>query len=466
MLVAALLLAGAGVAASPPQDAEAGHAVSPATLEGRAAPADASPLQARIDVAAPGATIEIGPGTYRGDLVIDRPVRLVGSGRPLLLGSGGGSVVRVRADDVVLEGLDIDGREGGALMRDSSGVHVAGRRAVLRDLRIRGALFGIYLMQADGAVVERCVVRGIPGKSPGEKGSGIHLWNTRGFRLQGNDISEVRDGLYVQSSPEGFIAGNVARNLRYGLHYMYSDDNVFEDNTFADGAAGAAIMYSRRIGFRRNRLVHNRGFASAGLLLKTCDDVVAEDNLIADNARGVFLEGSNGTILRRNVIAGSDRALVLYDSCARTQVTGNSFVANLTPLDLVGRRTDTLFEGNYWSGNREPDLDGDGRSDRPYRLSDIFDHLRGNLLAADLMAQGSAALALAAAEEAFPVLQPITAVDARPLVRPPDLPAVPALEQQQDAARGGAIAAFAILGAGGGWILTRGARRPAPSGRG
>jgi len=38
--------------------------------------------------------------------------------------------------------------------------------------------------------------------------------------------------------------------------------------------------------------------------------------------------------------------------------SGNSFVGNMTPLFLVGRRTDTVFEGNYWSDNDEPDLDG------------------------------------------------------------------------------------------------------------
>jgi nitrous oxidase accessory protein len=470
LLVAAAQASAAGgadaiVADPAPAPAEAGvnpseHAAAPATLEGRAAPADQSPLQERIDAAAPGATVPIGPGEYRGDLTIDRPLRLVGSGRPRLVGSGRGSVVLVRAADVTIEGFDIDGRGGGSLMRDSSGVHVAGRRARLIDLRIERALFGIYLREADGTLVERCRVRGLPGKSAGEKGSGIHLWNTRDFRLVGNDIAGVRDGLYVQSSPGGVIAGNVARDLRYGLHYMYSDDNIFEDNTFADGAAGAALMYSRRIAFRRNRLVHNRGFASAGLLLKACDDVLAEDNLIADNARGVFLEGSGGCVVRRNIVAGSDRALVLYDSCSRTRITGNAFVGNLTPLDLVGRRTDTDFDGNYWSGNREVDLDGDGRTDRPYRLSDVFDHLRGNLLAADLMAQGTAAAALGAAEEAFPVLQPIAAVDGRPLARPPSLPDVPAPEPAANASRRGAAAISACASLAATVFLARAARRP------
>jgi nitrous oxidase accessory protein len=102
----------------------------------------------------------------------------------------------------------------------------------------------------------------------------------------------------------------------------------------------------------------------------------------------------------------------------------------MSPLTLVGKRTDTTFEGNYWSDNDEPDLDGDGRSDRPYRLSSVFDHLRGNLTAADLMAEGFAARALGVAERTFPVLDPISVEDHTPLARPPLLPDVPSGRQR------------------------------------
>jgi nitrous oxidase accessory protein len=315
---------------------------------------------------------------------------------------------------------------------------------VIRDCRVRNSLFGIYLREADDAIIERCVIEGVPGKDPGEIGSGIHVWNTMRFRLTANDIRRVRDGFYIQSSSEGRIVGNTASDLRYGLHYMYSDDNVFEDNTFANGAAGAALMYSRRLAFRRNRFVHNRGFASVGLLLKACDDVIAEDNLIADNARGVFIEGSYRNILRRNVIAQSDAAIVLYASAGENRFETNVFIGNMTPLSLVGRRTDTRFDGNYWSGNHEPDLDGDGRSDRPYRLSSLFDHMRGNLTAADLYADGFAAAALAAAEATFPVLDLIDVVDRAPLVNAPALPNVPRPEPMTRRAISGAATSSAL----------------------
>jgi nitrous oxidase accessory protein len=447
--LAAWLLTSAGLA-------QEEHSSTPGRLEGR--PAHASPLQTRVDAAPPGATVTVEAGTYEGDLLLHKPIHLVGAGRPRLVGSGDGSVVRIRAADVTIEGFDVDGRAGGELGRDSAGIHVAAPRATIRACRIERALFGVYLREAHGSAVEGSSIRGIPGKDPGERGSGIHVWNTTGFRFEGNEVADVRDGFYIQSSSRGTIRGNVARDLRYGLHYMFSDDNVFEDNLFEDGAAGAALMYSKRIVFRRNRFLRNRGFASVGILFKACDDVVAEDNLIADNARGIFLEGSYRNVFRRNVVALSDAAIVLYDSCGGNRFEGNSFVGNLTPLTLVGRRSDTVFAGNYWSDNAEPDLDGDGISDRPYRLTSVFDHLRGNLTAADLMSQGVAAAALAVAEETFPVLRAVPVEDGVPVMRPPALPDVPTAEARPASANhAGLLTALGALGVGA-MVMRRGRR--------
>ena len=431
-MIAALLIAGllqvgpTGPRGTPePAPAEAGALPPPGGIEGRPPAADLSPLQQQIDRARPGDHIVIRGGAHDGDLIIDKPILLSGVDRPLLRGSGHGSVVRIRARGVILEGFDIDGRGTGDLGRDTSGVHVAATHVAIRDCRIRGALFGIYLRESDDAVVEANTIDGIPGRPAGEIGSGIHVWNSQRFRLAGNTITRSRDGFYIQASSHGRVTGNRATDLRYGLHYMFSDDNVFEDNVFERGAAGAALMFSNRLTFRRNRFVNNRGFASVGLLLKACTDVTAEDNLIADNARGIFLEGSYRNRFTRNVIAMSDMALVIYDSSGGNLFEGNAFIGNLSPLSLSGRRTDTRVTGNYWSDHREPDLDDDGIADRPYRLSNVFDHLRGNLSAADLFTQSAAAAALAAAERAFPVLDPIPVVDQRPLARPPRLPDVP-----------------------------------------
>lgn len=440
LAIAALVLVHhAGLAARAPQ-ADMAPAQAAGGVEGRPAPADASPLQRRIDAAQPGDRIEVAAGTYAGDLYVDKPVHLVGIGRPRLLGSGTGSVVRIRADRATIEGFDIDGQLGGNLARDSSGIHVTTRHVTIRDCRIVRSLFGVYLREAHHATVDGTSVTGIEGKAPGEQGSGIHVWNTQGFTLRWNTIRFSRDGLYIQSSDHGVVTGNTVSDVRYGLHYMNSDDNRFEDNLFERGAAGAALMYSRRLTFARNRFVHNRGFASVGLLLKDCEDVLAEDNLVADNERGFFIDGAVRHVFRHNIVSNSDVAVVVYDSSAGNRFEANAFIGNLAPLRLVGRRTDTVFDGNYWSEFDEPDLDGDGIRDQPYRLSNVFDHLRGNLTAADLFAQGLGAAVLARAERTFPVLRPVAVVDGRPLLRAPDRGAIPQPPPPSaGAARGGLL---------------------------
>ncbi len=158
------------------------------------------------------------------------------------------------------------------------------------------------------------------------------------------------------------------------------------------------------------------------------------------------------------MVAGSDVAVVIYDSTGGHRFLGNSFVGNRSPLEMVARRTDTVFVGNYWSDHGQPDLDGDGRSDRPYRLSSVFDHFRGNLTAADLMSDSFAAAAIGAAENAFPVLRQIPVEDPSPLARPPLLPDVPvASPRRAGASLTGLLVSLGLAGAGAS-VLSRGRR--------
>ena len=127
---------------------------------------------------------------------------------------------------------------------DPHEAHQGDLEACTTTLHVGGLLYA-----GEKAIVERTRIRGIPGKDPGEKGSGIHVWNTKGFRLEGNTLVDVRDGFYIQSSSQGVVRGNTARDLRYGLHYMFSDDNLFEDNTFENGAAGTKFSCTPGVAF-------------------------------------------------------------------------------------------------------------------------------------------------------------------------------------------------------------------------
>jgi nitrous oxidase accessory protein len=268
-------------------------------------------------------------------------------------------------------------------------------------------------------------VRGRRELEVGARGAGLHLWNSPDNTIEENTISDARDGMYIQTSPGNNIRRNRVFSVRYGLHYMNSDANKFEENIFSDNVAGAAIMYSRKIEFRHNAFLRNRGFSSFGILFQDCDESLAEENFIIDNATGVFAEALRKSVFRRNVIAENDLALQIFSSCAQNLFVENNFVENLSPLRLIGKRSDTRWQegrrGNYWSDYRGYDLDGDGVGDAAHKVQNVFEYLEGNYPRLRLYLSSPAAQALAAAEQTFPIIKGSAEKDGAPLMKPIDL---------------------------------------------
>lgn len=380
-----------------------------------------SSVQDAVGAAIPGDTIEVQPGTYIGNLLLNKPLTLIGVGRPVIRGEGRGSVITVSGAPCTIRGFVIE-RSGTMLVEEDSGILLKSSHNRIEHNELRDVLFGIYLFGSDHNQIDGNTIRGRPLRDLGERGSGIHIWNSGDNTIANNTITDARDGMYLQNAHDSTIRGNRIYGLRYGLHYMFSDDNVFEDNVFDNNVAGAAIMYSRHIQFRRNAFVHNRGFSSFGILFQGTDECVAEDNIIADNVVGLFLEAHNHSVFRRNLVAGNDVALQVFSSAADNTFESNNFVENLSPLQVVGKNTLTRWNGaqagNYWSDYDGYDLDANGIGDIPFKIQNVFEHMEGNHPRLRIYLLSPASQALALAEKGFPIIEGSREFDDRPLMQP------------------------------------------------
>ena len=392
-------------------------------------PAIVSPIQVRIDRALPGDTIIVTEGTYVGGINISKPLAVIGINRPVLQGSGDGSCITISASGCTVRGFTIE-RSGNNLMREDAGVLVRSNGNRIEGNELRDILFGIYLLEADSNFIVRNTIIGRGHLDYGQRGSGIHIWNSHDNNFEGNDIRDARDGFYIQYANRTRIDNNTVTNTRYGLHYMYADSNTFSYNRFSHNVAGAAIMYSRAIHFRHNVFSHNRGFASYGILFQDCHDVVADSNVIADNAVGMFFEASTVNVFRHNVIAQNDLALQMFQNSVGNTFSGNNFLNNLSPLTIVGKRTDTHWNrdgvGNYWSAYDGYDLDADGIGDVPMKIQNVFNYLEGRTPNLRLYLYSPASQALAVAASAFPIMDLNRERDDLPLMFPVNLRSMPA----------------------------------------
>lgn len=388
-----------------------------------------NPLQDRIDAAAPGDTVFVPRGTFDGDLVVSKRLAVIGSGGSVIRGSGRGTCLTLTADSCVVRDLVVE-HSGKDLTREDAAILLKSSHNILERLTIRDALFGIYLLSSHENRVADNSISATPGLDLGQRGNGIHVWNSHGNTFIGNSITGTRDGFYFLYANRSRTERNRASQLRYGLHYMYSDSNEFVANIFVDNLAGAAIMYSTDIRFRHNLFVRNRGYASYGLLLQDCHGVLADSNIIADNVVGMFFEAATGNVFRHNIIARNDIALTMFQNAENNAFSENNFMDNVNALVIVGKRTASQWSaggrGNFWSDYDGYDLDGNGIGDVPLRIQNVFEYLEGKFPNTRLYLYSPAAQALASATKAFPIVAITREEDPFPLMRPAELTTLPA----------------------------------------
>lgn len=364
--------------------------------------AETGELQARIDAAAPGATLEIQPGVHRGPIVIDKPLTLVGIRQPEIRGAGQGKVVCITAADVTLRGFRITG-SGLSLFDDDAAVYVTADRATIEQNLIEDSLHGIYLKKVSGCRILHNRIRGktllkVPtgsierdlGRAPencdaealvaNRRGNGIHQWNSEETWIAGNDISDTRDGIYFSFTNHCRVEHNLIHQARYGLHYMYSNDNTFENNSFSDNAAGGAIMFSQGLSVRHNRFVNNRGLRAYGLILQSTDRSVLEGNDIQQNAVGLSFNQCNDNRVIGNRLIQNYIGFRFGSNSEGNQFSENVFTKNLHPVEVGGETTGNRWAingvGNLWDDAVPFDLNGDGIIDLPHRELDLFGLLR------------------------------------------------------------------------------------------
>jgi nitrous oxidase accessory protein len=377
-------------------------------------------VKAAIAQAAPGDTVRVRAGVYReGNLLIDKPLTLAGEGEAVLDGGGETEVVTIRADDVTVRDLVV-ANSGMSYTIDRAGIRAENaRNCAIVGNRLRDTFFAIYLAQVAACTVERNHVLG-HAVSETSSGNGIHLWSTDYVRVIDNHVEGHRDGIYLEFTRSTKVEGNVSqRNLRYGLHFMFSEGNEYTRNVFRQSNAGVAVMYSKRTRMVENRFEDNWGPVAYGLLIKDVSDSEVFGNLFLRNTTGIFAEGANRLAIDGNRFERNGWAIRIMADSMGVVFAHNSFVGNAFEVATNGTRSYNALLENFWSDYRGYDLDRNGIGDVPHRPVRRFALLVERYPPALILLRSPFIELLDLAERVLPILTPRVLADHRPLMRSP-----------------------------------------------
>jgi nitrous oxidase accessory protein len=396
-----------------------------AHAEAVAVPAGGDALQKAVAAAAAGTVLRLAAGIHAGPVTIDRPLVLEGATGAIVQGTGEGKVVTVAAPDVTIRRVTVRG-SGISLFGMDAGIFLdkSAARAKIEDNRLEENLIGVYVWGARDAQVRGNIVRGRADLRLAERGNGVQVWNAPGAVVDNNDIARVRDGVFTTTSRRNVFRNNRFSELRFGVHYMYTNESEVSGNISTGNHVGYAIMYSDRLTIRNNR---SDGDRDHGFLFNFANFSRIDGNAVVHGGeKCVFIFNANGNRFHDNWFEGCRIGIHFTAGSERNEIAGNAFVANRTQVMYVGTRSldwSVAGRGNYWSDNPAFDLNGDGIADTAYRPNDVVDQVVWRYPAAKLLLNSPATQIVRWAQSQFPALHPGGVIDTAPLMTAPSVAA-------------------------------------------
>ena len=366
-----------------------------------------------------GDTIIVQKGTYpENNILIDKPLTLIGKDRPIINGQFKGSILKIQADSITIKGFRLANvpfkatEEQAAILLDKS------KKFLIEDNIMDQVCFGVLLRKGRDGIIKNNKISSNATQQY-NSGNAIHLWSCKNIKIIGNEAANCRDGIYIQFSSKSYIEGNYCyKNLRYGLHFMFSDDNEYYRNRFSENGAGAAVMFSKRVKMVGNTFQDNWGPSSYGLLLKELYDSELVDNTFYRNTIGINGENCTRMKYNENNFTENGWGIRIRGGCYQNDFWDNNFFNNTFDVAYDNNVNDNKFRSNYWSDYTGYDLNKDGVGDVPYRPVKLFSYISNRTPESIVLLRSLFIDIMNFSEKVAPVFTPENLIDETPRMEP------------------------------------------------
>lgn len=379
-------------------------------------------IQSAINGSAAFDTILVSSGIYfEKNIIINKSITLIGENFPVLDGQNKYEIVSIKSNNVLFHGFKLQ-HSGYGTLDDLAAIKIYDSKSVtISNNILEDTFFGIYVQFGKNCIIKNNQITSY-GQQEQQIGNGIHCWKSDSLQIIGNKIVGHRDGIYFEFVTNSIIWRNIAiKNLRYGLHFMFSHNDAYISNVFSENGAGVAVMFTHGVKMFNNVFSNNWGDSAYGLLLKEISGSYINGNKFDKNTSGIYMEGVSKTQVFKNVFSGNGFAIKIQASCMEVNVNFNNFFGNTFDIGTNGSLVLNSFNYNYWDNYGGYDLDRDKIGDLPYRPISMYSMIIEKNPPAMILFRSIMVSLLDKTEKIIPSLTPENLKDDFPLMRALDI---------------------------------------------
>ncbi len=381
---------------------------------------DVKTIKGGVFLAKDGDTVLVKKGIYKETKIyVNKSIHIIGENYPIIDAENKtDSVFAIKAKDFSLSGFKFR-NIGMSYTKEIAAIFIShSRNFVVKDNFFENVFYAFIIQSSKYGVIQNNKIIG-ESVIESSSGNGIHIWKCKKMRIEGNTIIGMRDGIYLEFVNQSCISNNTSKdNLRYGLHFMFSNHNEYQRNEFKNNGAGVAVMFSKFIKMHHNTFHYNWGTASYGLLLKEINDAEIHDNIFEQNTIGINIDGCNRINYKNNHFIRNGWALKFTGGCYTNIFEFNNFMHNAFDLSYNSKLNDNRFEANYWSEYTGYDIDKNGIGDVAHRPVKLFSYIVNRIPETLVLLRSLFVDIINFSEKVSPVFTPDNLVDSKPLMKP------------------------------------------------
>jgi len=331
-------------------------------------------LQETINKAPVGATLKLPAGTYLGNIVINKPLTLIGKTEDVTIkGEGKGTVITVNSSHVTLKNLHIT-NSGGRMENLDAAIelhHV--KKCEISHCRITDSLYGIDMNMVEDSLITDNTITSKKFDIP-LRGDALKIWYAKNNIIRNNTINHARD-VTLTYAHHNLIEGNTFLHNRFGLHLSMSHNNTIKNNTFKYNSVGILMMGIKDTNVSHNRILSSTGAAGIAVVADKVSNFHFEHNTVKYNAKALYIDAKGSErgkqrFIKHNLIAYNGEALHFHASIKNNVITHNTIDGNMD--DVVkdtrdGYTRNNVIVYNYWDRYEGFDKDRDNIGDSPHQ---------------------------------------------------------------------------------------------------
>ncbi len=339
-------------------------------------------LQDAIDNSPAGSILKLPAGVYKGNIVINKPITIIGKEKGVIIdGEGKGTVIKITGSFVTLKNLKII-NSGDLHHQLDAGITLNnGKHCEISDCIIDDCLFGIDAQMITNSIISNNTITS-KDFDLGLRGDGLRLWYSHDNLISKNSLIKSRD-MVVWYSHGNIIEENYGAYCRYSLHFMYAGKNYVRNNKYQFNSVGIFFMYSQDTIATGNIVQSSLGATGMGIGLKDVSNFTIEDNTMIYCAQGLYVDRSpfepdtNNWIINNKILYNSE-AIHFHSLSENNIIKQNIIMGNIEDIvnDSRGSKTnDNEIVGNYWDNYEGFDKNGDNVGDTPHKVYQYADQL-------------------------------------------------------------------------------------------